>query len=212
MRSTGLLGGTFDPVHFGHLQLAGCAMKLCHLDEIVFVPAASPPHKTQEKVSAFHHRVAMLRLSLEGYSRYSISEIESTISPPTYTIDMFSYMLSGKKTDIDYYFILGLDAFLDIPNWKDYKDVIQSVHFIVSARPGFSEDAFLKCIKFLKYEKCKEYWYNEDSARKIFFLDIHTSDISSSKLRKMMDEPEKAKNFVHPAVLRYIKENHLYSA
>lgn len=210
MQCIGLLGGTFDPVHSGHLQLAGCAMELCHLDEIVFIPAASPPHKPQEKVSAFHHRVAMLKLALGGNPRFFISEIESTISPPTYTIDMFSYMLSGEETETDYYFILGLDAFLDIPSWKEYKKVIKSVHFIVSARPGFSEDAFLRCIKFLKYERYKEYWYNEASGRKVFFLNVRTTDISSSKLRMMMDEPGKAINYVPPAVLRYIKENHLY--
>ncbi len=206
----GLLGGTFDPVHFGHLQLAGCAMDLCHLDEIVFIPAASPPHKPQEKISAFHHRVAMLKLALGDNPRYSISEIESIISPPTYTIDMFSYMVSGEDAETDYYFILGLDTFLDIPNWKEYKKVINSVHFIVSARPGFSEDAFIRCIKFLKYEKYKEYWYDESSGKKIFFLNIDTTDISSSKLRKMMDEPEKAKSYIPAAVLRYIEENHLY--
>jgi nicotinate-nucleotide adenylyltransferase len=206
----GLLGGTFDPVHFGHLQLAGCAMDLCHLDEIVFIPTASPPHKPQEKICAFHHRVAMLKLALGGNPRYSVSEIESIISPPTYTIDMFSYMVSGEEAETDYYFILGLDTFLDIPNWKEYKKVINSVHFIVSARPGFSEDAFSRCIKFLKYEKYKEYWYDETSGKKIFFLNIDTTDISSSKLRKMMDKPEKAKSYVPATVLRYIEQNHLY--
>ncbi|MEE4241532.1 MAG: nicotinate-nucleotide adenylyltransferase [Desulfopila sp.] len=210
MRSIGLFGGTFDPIHSGHLHLAQRAMEVCHLDEVVFVPSASPPHKPQEKITSFHHRVAMLKLALQNTSQYRISEIEASISPPTYTIDMFSNLLATAQADTEYFFILGLDAFLDIPSWKEYKKVIRTVHFIVSSRPGFKKSQFLRCIEFLQYQKSREHWVNRGSGRKVFYLDDHGMDVSSSKIREMISNQEAVQKHIPSAVLKYIQENNLY--
>lgn len=211
MKATGLFGGTFDPVHVGHIELARLALEHFSLSEVIFIPAASPPHKSRKHLTAFHHRVAMLALAINGDSRLSISEVEKHLPPPTYTIDTLSYLLKQSPEETAYYFIIGLDAFLDIHTWKDYEKVISKVHFIVAARPGYTVVDLQECIASLNYERRGGYWYNGSSGRKIYYLDVESADISSTDIRKTAGTSRMPKNAVAPAVYEYIKHHKLYA-
>jgi nicotinate-nucleotide adenylyltransferase len=139
MKRIGLLGGTFDPVHCGHLELAGKAMEEFGLVKVLFLPTASPPHKRVDNVVSFEHRVEMIRLAIEGDDRFSLLEIESDIPAPNYTIDTLSLLLQNGETEKEFVFIIGIDAFLDIHLWKHHERVLNTIHFIIAARSGYRE-------------------------------------------------------------------------
>jgi nicotinate-nucleotide adenylyltransferase len=212
MRNTGLFGGTFDPVHIGHIELALYALKQCNLEKVIFIPAASPPHKTKRQLTAFHHRVAMLSLAIGDDKRFVISEIEKSIPPPSYTVDTLSYMLREKKEDTEYSFIIGIDAFLDIHTWKEYQKVIGSVHFIVASRPGYSAQDLQDCIASLNYEKKGDHWYNTSTNRNIYYLTLEIPDISSTEIRKKVGATDLPEDAIAPLVYKYIRENNLYAS
>ncbi|MBM9602772.1 nicotinate-nucleotide adenylyltransferase [Desulfopila inferna] len=212
MRATGLFGGTFDPVHVGHIELARHALEYCRLAEVVFIPAASPPHKSRKHLTAFHHRVAMLTLATEGESRFSVCEVEKDLPPPTYTVDTLNHLLQKNTCATEYYFIIGIDAFLDIHTWKEYEKVIGQVHFIVAARPGYTVSDLQECIASLHYQKKVDHWYNASSKRKIYYLELELADVSSTDIRKTAGSSTLPKDAIAPAVFKYIKDHNLYSS
>ena len=115
MKNIGILGGTFDPVHLGHLELGAAALRQFDLDEIFFIPSAYPPHKENSSVAPFHDRVAMLELVLSGNSCYQVSNIEQDIEPPNYTKDTLERLFREKGEDTyTFNFLTGIDAFLEI--------------------------------------------------------------------------------------------------
>ncbi len=116
-RKTGILGGTFDPVHNGHLALAQAAGNLCDLSEVMLLPAAVPPHKQGQNVSDFSHRAEMLAIASQGNSLLHVSTLENMLSSPSYTIDTLMYLELHSVGEVEFYFIIGADAFLDLPSW-----------------------------------------------------------------------------------------------
>ncbi len=134
MKRIGLFGGTFNPVHCGHLELAEYARKEINLEAVIFIPSASPPHKTAHHIELFEHRVKMLRLALKDSDYFSVSEVEGLLSSPSYSIDMLDQIVQNTTNVVEYYFIIGIDAFLEIHLWKQFEEVLNSVHFIVAAR------------------------------------------------------------------------------
>ena len=115
-RKIGLLGGTFDPIHYGHLQLAESALVECKLDKVVFIPSALPPHKNGAVITSFRHRLAMLSLAGQGFNGFECNAIEGDLPKPSYTIDTLRELLKHYKSDCQLYFMIGADAFLDYFN------------------------------------------------------------------------------------------------
>ncbi|MBZ5514458.1 MAG: nicotinate-nucleotide adenylyltransferase [Acidobacteriia bacterium] len=136
-----LFGGTFDPIHSGHLRAARAAVRQFRLDRVLFVPSGNPPHKTHNRLTSFHHRLAMVALACAREPRFVPSLLEAPRADrrPHFSVETVrrAKRLLGARHRL--FFLIGADAFLDLPNWKDYRRLLASVDFIVVSRPGFSE-------------------------------------------------------------------------
>jgi nicotinate-nucleotide adenylyltransferase len=143
-----LFGGTFDPIHAGHLRAAKVAARKFRLDRILFVPSGNPPHKRRDRLTAFAHRFAMVTLACQGDLRFvpSVLEAPRPGRRPYYSIETARTVSESLEPADDLYFLLGLDAFLDLPHWKDYRHLFDLMDFIVVTRPGFGGAEILKVV------------------------------------------------------------------
>jgi nicotinate-nucleotide adenylyltransferase len=206
----GLLGGTFDPIHFGHLQLAELALKRCDLHQVIFIPAASPPHKNMRVVSDFKHRAKMVALAIAGKKDFGLSTIEAKLSQPSYTIDTLKKFVDKQKQKEELFFILGEDAFLEIKSWKAYKDLPSLTNFIISGRPGYSPENFQSVAQSLGYVRKEKTWLNASGTSRLFFLPTETADISSSKVRKKIKQNSSLQGILPENIVEYIRKHRLY--
>lgn len=210
MKRVGLLGGTFDPVHCGHLELAEKAMEEFGLVKVLFLPTASPPHKITDNVGSFEHRVKMIRLAIKDDARFALLEIESEIPAPNYTIDTLSLLLQNRDNEREFVFIIGIDAFLELHLWKNHQRVLSTIHFIIAARAGYRKDELLAYLKLLKYKKNGNHWYNDASLKKIYYLNCDITNVSSSEIRQKLAAGESLEEVVPHNVMRYITRHNLY--
>jgi len=210
----GLLGGTFDPVHYGHLQLAESALVECALDKVVFIPAAEPPHKNTTAVSSFGHRLAMLELATQGMKGFECNAIEGILPKPSYTIDTLRVLQKHyrKKYHNDYqlYFMIGADAFLEIFSWKSYRDVLRSVHIVLSRRKGYKGERLADLLKSLGYTARQGCWHAADGQNNIYILARTPGEQSSSTIRTMIAQGQSVEQFLPPSVILYIEKHKLY--
>jgi nicotinate-nucleotide adenylyltransferase len=135
-----LFGGTFDPIHSGHLRAARAAVRRFKLDRVLFVPCGIPPHKPGEELAPYVHRFAMVALASRGEPAFvpSLLEAPKSDGEPNYSVETAQAARRLLRPRDHLYFILGVDSFLDLPNWKDYRRLIELADFIVASRPGFS--------------------------------------------------------------------------
>ena len=210
IHKTGILGGTFDPIHYGHLELAKAAGKLCGLSEIVLIPAAVPPHKQHRQIAAYSHRVAMLNVAVKKNPEIHISTIEQLLPTPSYTIDTLEYLNLHSVGNVDFYFITGADVFLDIQSWKQYRNVLKSIHFIVFTRSGNKTNKLQTLLKQLGYEQNATVWYNKSTDRWVFTSTHSLPEISSSAIRKRIAKGETVTQLIPEKVQKYIVSHGLY--
>lgn len=208
----GLLGGTFDPVHNGHLQIAGIAKDVCDLQEIWFIPAAVPPHKSCKAVASFEHRARMVQLALAGRADFKLSTIEASLPEPSYTIDTLRYLQAHASVPTDFFFIIGSDAFLDIMTWKSYRQVLAAAHFVVLDRAGCASLEVKKLITRLGYEPedSPQVWYHPVFQKNIFSPSAALIDISSSAIRQNIKHNMSIAGLVPVEVVNYIFKNLIY--
>ncbi|HEV2425465.1 MAG TPA: nicotinate-nucleotide adenylyltransferase [Terriglobia bacterium] len=140
-----LFGGTFDPIHVGHIRAAQAAARRFRLDRIFFVPSGVPPHKPNGEVTPFPHRYAMVALAVRRQAKFvpSLMEAPRPDGWPNYAVETVSAARSMIGSRDHLYFILGIDSFLDLPNWKNYQRLSELTDFIVAARPGFGSRELL---------------------------------------------------------------------
>lgn len=143
-----LFGGTFDPIHSGHLRAAKAAARKFRLDRVLLVPSGNPPHKFRDRLTSFHHRFAMVALACAGEQRFvpSLLEAPRADGPPHYSIDTVRSVRRSLGSRDHLFFLVGADAFLDLPHWKEYRHLLETVDFIVVSRPGFSGRAIWKTV------------------------------------------------------------------
>ncbi|RRJ26114.1 nicotinate (nicotinamide) nucleotide adenylyltransferase [Lachnoanaerobaculum gingivalis] len=201
MKKIGILGGTFDPIHSGHLILAEEAKELCNLDEVWFMPAKTPPHKLGKKISEFSRRKSMIELAIQGHSGLCCSDFENTLEGNSYTFNTLE-KLQGKYIDDEFYFIMGADSFYEIETWKNPDIILKIVKLIVASRDYSNENLTLK--KHFEYLKSKY------EIKGIYFLDTMDIDISSTRIRELAGGGESISKYVPESVCRYIEENKLY--
>lgn len=212
----GLLGGTFDPVHNGHLQMAGIAQDFCHLQEVLFIPTAVPPHKNLQAIASFSDRARMIQLALDGRPDFRLSTIEASLPEPSYTIDTLQYFHTHTESATDFFFIIGADAFLDITTWKSYRQVLQAAHLVVLGRAGYDSWKVRELITRLGYapDDSSQIWGHTSFQKNIFvpfFPAMPIVDISSSDIRQGIKEKRPATWAVPAAVLDYIQTHSLYA-
>ena len=131
----GVFGGTFDPVHLGHLILAEQAREQAQLDQVWFVPAARPPHKPDRALTALHHRVEMLALAVAGQPAFVINELEKDRPGPSYTVETLQE-LHRRHADIDWHLLVGADCLPDLPTWREPVRIAELARLVIPARPG----------------------------------------------------------------------------
>ncbi len=134
----GLLGGTFDPVHYGHLLLAECCREQCRLDAVWFVPAATPPHKQSRVLSAAAQRVAMLELAIGGHEQFAVCQMEIDRGGVSYTVDTLR-LLRREDPNRELFFLLGADSLVDLPTWREPQAICELALPVVAYRPGSLE-------------------------------------------------------------------------
>ena len=217
----GLFGGTFNPIHSGHLKAAKEVKKGFALDRISFIPSALPPHKEPEGVVNPHDRMEMIRLAVADDSDFSISDVEQKRSGPSYTIDTVSYFKSVLPKDAKLYLIVGLDALLEMDTWKAYMDLFLLIPFIVMARPvpGCHDPSLMwKTLEnYLKTKISDGYQFSPSlpgcvhpDKQPVFLFDFKPLDISSTKIRERIAKGRSIHRLVPEKVADYIKTKGLY--
>jgi len=210
----GLLGGTFNPIHLAHLRIAEEAREACGLDRVVFIPAATPPHKATAGDVPFRDRHAMTQLATEDNPAFAVTDLESRRPGKSYSIDSLS-ILQHENPDAHFYFILGLDSFLEIHTWKDFQGLFRLAHFVIVARPGFSLPS--SPTELLPVAVREEFCYDtksgnivHKSGNLLIFIKETRLDISSTRIRQLVAEKHSIKYLVTPAVEDYILRHGLY--
>lgn len=211
----GLFGGTFNPIHRGHLKAAEIVQKRLLLDKILFIPSYISPHKESAEIASPFHRFKMVELALETYPTFLPSSIEIEAKGKSYSIITLN-KIKKLYPEALIFFILGIDAFLEIATWRSYEKVLTRCFFVVISRPGYE---FKKAKEVLK-EKYKgktmelsgigEAKSELRSPARIFFLPIDTLDIASTTIRKKIRKRDSIKNLVSATVEAYIRENKIY--
>ncbi|MCF2646841.1 MULTISPECIES: nicotinate-nucleotide adenylyltransferase [Bacillaceae] len=189
MKKVGILGGTFDPPHIGHLIIANEVLHAKKLDEIWFMPNQEPPHKMKSGDVTNAHRVDMVQLSIEAHTSFRIQTIEMDREGKSYTFDTMK-LLEEAYPDIDFYFIIGADMVEYLPKWYKIQELLKMVQFISVNRP--------------KYELETDY--------PVQYVKVPDINISSSLIRERVKAGETISFLVRDAVKRYIEENRLYEA
>jgi nicotinate-nucleotide adenylyltransferase len=211
----GLLGGTFNPVHEGHVRAAREVQQRFGLDRILFIPSYIPPHKRTRDMASPEDRYAMVELAVLGNPHFLASSIEIEAKQKSYSIITLNKI---KKTypDAWVFFILGIDAFLEIETWKSYQEVLEQCHFIVTSRPGYllaeARNVLPEAFAARILEVGDSGPVGEELFRRfrIFLLSIQALDVSSTEIRRRIRQGQSVKGFVPEAVEVYIKKEKLY--
>jgi nicotinate-nucleotide adenylyltransferase len=209
----GLLGGTFDPVHHGHLDVAEAARTRLELDQVLFIPSHDPPHRAVgPRVSAFH-RFALVALAIEGREGYRASDLELAREGPSFTVDTLRALHAEGWRPSQLFFIIGADAFAEIATWHEFPGVLDAANFAVMTRPGMSVETALARTPDLK-SRAHRYVPHaiESDATSILLLDARTRDVSSTQIRARIAADEAIDDLVPQSVARHIAANHLYTA
>ena len=217
-KQIGLLGGTFDPVHNGHLAVASHVLEALDLDAVWFIPAALPPHKSShadgQSITSFAHRFSMLERAIAQNSSFVVSDIEAKRSSPSYSIDTINILIKKIGEQADLFFIIGLDAFLEIDTWKRYKDLPSLINFVVISRPTYSPakvgGVICKYFVGYTYDPLYETWSSPDSKGSFILQHMEPVDISSTDIRGRVRGGKDITVLVSPAVGEYIKKQGLY--
>jgi nicotinate-nucleotide adenylyltransferase len=210
----GLFGGTFNPIHFGHLRAAIEVWEAFNLDKLLLIPSATPPHKTADQVANAEDRLEMVRLAVGRESFLEASDVELARPGPSYTIQTLRHFQEQFGPESDIRFIVGQDAFSEITTWKSYKALFGTAHFIVMTRPG-SE---LSSIQAFIHTNVSEAYQYDPTANKyshpewctIFCLNVTHLDISASEIRERIRQGRSIRFLVPHPVEDFITEKGLY--
>jgi nicotinate-nucleotide adenylyltransferase len=214
-RSVALFGGTFDPIHAGHITVAQAAQRRFHLDGVYFIPSSRPPHKLKSELTGFVHRYAMVALACAEHKGFLPSLAEAPMdgaTPPFfYTVDTVR-RFRREHPDDHVYFVVGADQFLEIPTWKNYETLLDSCDFIIASRPGFRVDALRLVIPPEKLGRAPTNDPNKITLRKstIHLLTTVSSHVSSTEVRQRLEQQKSIRGLVPPRVEEYILGQALY--
>jgi nicotinate-nucleotide adenylyltransferase len=209
----GILGGTFDPIHLGHLRLAEEVAEELKLERVYLVPAAFPPHKEVRPVTPFSQRVAMARLAARESPFLDVHDLEGRREGFSYSIETLKQFHNLFGPDLKLFFILGMDAFLEIETWREYQDLFNYAHFVVIQRPGFPSrklEPFLNSLG-LGFERTSERnVFLGASGNKVVYMEATLMAISSTGIREKVAAGKSIRFLVPEGVRSYIVENRLY--
>ena len=195
----GILGGTFDPVHLGHLLIAEESRTSLDLDSVLFVPAGRPWLKEGQALTEASHRVRMVEMAIASNPCFQVRRNEVDRAGLSYTVDTLEELGSELPPDTEFYFILGLDAFEHFHRWKEPERVLQLCRLVVVSRPGYADEE--------RDQVMARYW---DRSDRICVLPVHNVDFSATEIRRRASEGISFRYQVPEAVEEYILEQGLY--
>jgi len=220
-KNIGLFGGTFNPVHFGHLRTVLEVVEGFPLDECYLVPAATPPHKATGDMISADTRLKMIRMAVSGHPGLNVSDVELKRSGPSYTVDTVRQFKSQLPGDTRLFLIVGLDAFLELDTWKSHRTLLESVTFIITSRPAPQQEQYKE-----KWQPLSDYLRSVISTKyvasgtcpvfshplllPIHAFDVTMLDISSSKIRALIRQGSSIRYLVPDKVINYINVRGLY--
>ena len=192
----GIFGGTFDPIHIGHIEVANHAASELELDTVIFVPAGCPQLKNNSPEATPLQRFDMVKLAIDNQKMFQVSDIEIKRKGPTFTVETLAKIKENLNFKASLWFIVGADAFSEFNRWENYEKILKLSKICVVTRPGTNEQS----------ENLNELI----TENKIMFVDWNTPRISSSQVKKIMKDKLEVTKLLHPKVYDYIVKNDLY--
>jgi len=214
VRRIGVLGGTFDPIHFGHLDAAEAVRAALELDEVLFIPSHDPPHKTNSTEASVHHRFALAALAIQDCPGYRLSDMELLRQGASYTVDTLRALHACGFAATQIFFTLGADAFAEIASWRAFPQVLDLAHFAVVSRPGTTLDAAVARVPEIgaRLRPEAERGRGGNGTTGVYLVPAHTRDVSSTTIRARVAAGQSIDDLVPAAVARHIVVHHLYGA
>lgn len=206
----GIFGGTFDPVHNGHLRAAEEIGEFFSLEKIYFVPVCIPPHKGNKTISDVEDRLAMVRLAIKGNNRFILSDIEARRGGVSYSFDTIQFM---EKKFKKLYYLIGVDAFSEIHTWHRYMDLFYHTNFVVMVRPNHKKKSGLMMFPRdvrKKMKRIDDSTFEHESGKRVYLQFVTQLDISATAIRASVREGKSIRYLVPATVERYIKEKMLF--
>jgi nicotinate-nucleotide adenylyltransferase len=198
----GIFGGTFDPIHMGHLILAEQCRDQAGLDQVWFLPAAHPPFKTGPGVTRFEQRCDMIELAVAGHPAFRVERVEKELPPPSYTAETLAE-LHRRHPGNEFFFLMGSDGLPDLPQWHEPRQVIEQASLVVVPRPG---------VMLWTAERLAKALGVDSSAVRLRFVACPMIEIASRELRRAMADGMSVRYMVPRAVEEYIRDRKLYAA
>jgi nicotinate-nucleotide adenylyltransferase len=209
----GILGGTLDPIHLGHLETAFAARAALSLDRLVILPTRIPPHRHHQPLASPFHRFAMASLAVHDLADTTVSDTELCAPGPSYTADTLERLHATGLVASQIFFITGADAFAEIETWRRYPDVLRLAHFVVVSRPGHAVASLGDRLPALASRMVAAgAAAGTLSTPAIFLVEASTPDISSSEIRRRIARGESLAGLVPPPVETHIVRHGLYGA
>jgi nicotinate-nucleotide adenylyltransferase len=205
----GILGGTFDPVHLGHVETALAAQRALELDRVLLLPSGAPPHRHQQPFASRFHRFAMAALAVTGRRGLEVSDLEIGEPGPSYTFETLARLQADGLTPSQIFFITGADAFAEIATWSRYPQVLDMSNFVVVSRPGHPAGALRTMLPSLAARMTTGAHTSAQVA--IVLVDAPTPDVSSTDIRRRLESGGSIEDLVPAAVAAYIDQHGLYS-
>jgi len=210
LEKIGLLGGTFDPVHYGHLRAALEIKTILALDSVLFIPCKHPVHKNHELTTPAMARYTMLQYAIAKEKNFFVSDVEISKNTPSYTIDTLS-LLREKHPKASFCLLLGTDAFLTLPTWHRWKELLNHTHLIVMTRPGSSLTFTEPLHTFFKEHLLDDReGLDQNTSGFIYVQEITSLDISATAIRHQLKAGLSPRFLLPDEVLAYIDEHRLY--
>lgn len=200
MKRIGIMGGTFNPLHKGHLALVKEATKQFILDEVIFVPAGNPPHKDPKDIIDKEHRFEMVKMAVKNKKPWHFSRIEIDRKGISYAVDTFKELNKKYHDKAKLFYIMGIDSINEILSWKKPLELFKMCEFIVGTRPGSKIRTLKRLLKFPPLQK---------EVDKIHLIELN-ENISSSKIREKVSQVKSIRKLVPSYIERYIKSQNLY--
>lgn len=213
-QAIGILGGTFDPIHYGHLRLAEEMLELADLKRILLIPAGTPPHRDAPQVSALH-RSAMVKLAIADQPAFALDDREVRRTTPCYTVDTLRELRAELGASQPLCLLMGGDAFLQLHTWHEWEQLFELAHIVVGFRPGFTlEERIHSAAKTLQrhYQQrlCTVAALSQRACGGIVELAIPKLEISATLVRNRVAEGRSIRYLLPNAVADYIHQHHLY--
>lgn len=199
MKKKAIFGGTFDPIHIGHLYIASRTLYDLNIDEVLFMPSGNPPHKINSNITDAYMRYEMVKMAVKYEPRFKVSNFEVDKKKPCYTYETIETM-KIREPDTKWYFLSGADCLMELNTWKNVNIILKNCTLIVFNRPGYDKD------EIVLQKKAIEKKYNTD----VFFLDIPMVDISSTNIRNSIKKGENPGCLLPEGVWNTIRQLNLY--